>query len=266
MNLLRRLLVLLFGVGLSAASLAAPSLPAPIRYCDYPVYPPVSWSDASGEVQGLAPWAVREVIGALGLRLEIVVLGNWKRCLTDAAEGRVDLVLAYRTAERESSLLFSQVPLLHEEVVVFYNRNKPLTVNRLEDLAQYRGGLLFGESYGQAFDHFVAEHGNVERVASNKQNFGKLIRGRIDFIAHERRTGKLFVEGLPGGGDIAVLPLTLDQDNLYFAVSKRSPLAARMADIDLQLQRLLSSGRVEQWLHESEQAYRAAQLQPDAKP
>ncbi|MGV8842662.1 MAG: substrate-binding periplasmic protein [Pseudomonas sp.] len=263
MSLVQRLLVLLAGLGLSSANLAAP---APVRYCDYPVYPPVSWSDANGEVQGLAPRAVREVIGGLGLPLEIVVLGNWKRCLTDAAEGRVDLVIAYRTAERERSLVFSQVPLLREEVSVFYNRRKPLAVARLEDLARYRGGLLFGESYGLAFDRFVAEQGNVEWVASNRQNFGKLIRGRIDFIAHERRTGKLFLEYLPGASDIEVLPLTLAVDHLYFAVSKRSPLAKRMADIDQQLQRLVTGERVEGWLRESEQAYRASQAQPDGQP
>jgi polar amino acid transport system substrate-binding protein len=263
MTLALRLRLLLAGLCLSAASWAAP---APVRYCDYPVYPPISWSDANGEVQGLAPRAVREVIGRLGLPLEVVVLGNWKRCLTDAAEGRVDLVIAYRSAEREHSLLFSQVPLLREEVSVFYNRRKPLAVTRLEDLARYRGGLLFGESYGQAFDRFVATHGNVEWVASNRQNFGKLIRGRIDFIAHERRTGKLFLEYLPGADQIEVLPLTLAVDHLYFAVSKRSPLAVRMTDIDRELQRLLSGERVEHWLRESEQAYRALQSQADGQP
>ncbi|MEX6502436.1 substrate-binding periplasmic protein [Pseudomonas zhanjiangensis] len=258
----RRLcLGLLLCLGLVGAAGAAPvwTAPATVRYCDYPVYPPMSWSDSAGTVRGLAPQAVREVMAGLGLPLEVVVLGNWKRCLTDAAEGRVDLVIAYRSAERERSLVFSQVPLLREEVVLFYNRGKPLQVERLEDLAGYRGGLLFGESYGQAFDRFVAAHGNVEWVASNRQNFGKLIRGRIDFIAHERRTGQLFLEHLPGAEQIAVLPLTLAVDHLYFAVSQRSPLAARLADIDRELQRLLADGAVERWLRESEQGYRAMQ-------
>ncbi|QLC74838.1 transporter substrate-binding domain-containing protein [Pseudomonas sp. LPB0260] len=255
--------VLLAGISLSAAGLAAP---AAVRYCDHPVYPPISWSDAHGEVHGVAPWAVREVIGGLGLPLEVVVLGNWKRCLSDAAEGRVDLVIAYRSAERERSLLFSRVPLLREEVSLFYNRRRPLVVDRLEDLAGYRGGLLLGESYGQAFDAFVESNGNVEWVASNQQNFGKLIRGRIDFIAHERRTGKLYLEHLPGAEQIEVLPLTLAVDHLYFAVSKHSPLAARMAEIDRQLQRLVAGDRIAHWLRESEQAYRALQAQADGQP
>ncbi|MNG26899.1 hypothetical protein D3C84_1119460 [compost metagenome] len=63
-----------------------------------------------------------------------------------------------------------------------------------------------------------------------------------------------------------MLPLTLAVDHLYFAVSKRSPLAARMAEIDRQLQRLASDERVERWLHESEQAYRALQSQSGGSP
>ena len=65
-----------------------------VRYCDYPVYPPISWSDGK-QVRGLAPSVVKHLFGQLGYEVEIVVLGNWKRCLLDAAEGRVDVVLAY---------------------------------------------------------------------------------------------------------------------------------------------------------------------------
>lgn len=252
--------------GLLLAAGLARSEQAPVRYCDHPVYPPISWSDSAGEVQGLAPQAVREVLGRLGLPLQIVELGNWQRCLSDAAEGRVDLVIAYRTEARERDLLFSRVPLLREEVVLFYNRNNPLQVQGLQDLARYRGGLLFGESYGQAFDQLVASAGNIERVASTEQNFGKLIRGRIDFIAHERRTGQLLIEYLPGAEQIAMLPLTLAVDHLHFAISRRSPLAARLAEVDAELQRLLDSGAAAQWLAQSTAAYRTQQRAPAAAP
>lgn len=235
---------------------ATASAAQPIRYCDYPVYPPISWSDGH-EVRGLAPQAVRSVLGELGYEVTTVVLGNWKRCLLDAAEGRVDVVLAYRTPQRDDGLLFSRVPVLREEVAIFYNRRKPVRFDRLDDLASYRGGLLFGESYGAQFDRFVAEHGNVEWVSDSRQNFGKLIRQRIDFIAHERRTGGLFVEQLAGGENIAALPRPLTVDYLRIAVSRRSPLAARMDEIDAALQRRVEDGSVARWLDDSERGYRA---------
>lgn len=226
-----------------------------IRYCDYPVYPPVSWSDGK-QVRGLAPTVVRELFGRLGYEVEMVVLGNWKRCLLDAAEGRVDVVLAYNSDQRDQGMRFSSVPVLREEVAVFVNRQRPVKFERLQDLAGYRGGLLFGESYGPAFDQFVAKHQNIEWVSSSLQNFGKLIRGRIDFVIQERRTGQLFVERLPGGEDIQALPAALSVDYLRVAVSRHSRLSQLMAQIDEQLQRMTDSGEIERWLQQSEVTYR----------
>jgi len=240
---------------LMALTGAVPAAAQAIRYCDYPVYPPISWSDGK-QVRGLAPTVVKNLLGRLGYEVETVVLGNWKRCLLDAAEGRVDVVLAYSTTQREQSMRFSSVPVLREEVAVFVNRQHPVTFERLEDLAHYRGGLLFGESYGLDFDRFVTQHGNIEWVSNSEQNFGKLIRGRIDFITHERRTGQLYVEHLPGAADIQALPRSLSIDYLRIAVSRHSRLAQRMPDIDEQLQRMVDTGEIERWLQESQSTYR----------
>ncbi|MFD2642836.1 substrate-binding periplasmic protein [Pseudomonas japonica] len=247
MRWLLAVLALLCGLPLMAAER--------VRYCDYPVYPPVSWSDGR-QVRGLAPTVVRELFARMGLEVEIVVLGNWKRCLLDAAQGRVDVVLAYDSDQRDLGMRFSKEPVMREEVALFVNRQRPVHFARLDDLAGYRGGLLFGESYGQDFDRFVARHQNIEWVSSSRQNFGKLIRGRIDFVVQERRTGELFVENLPGAGDIVALPRALSVDYLRVAVSKRSPLSARMAQIDEQLRRMAAAGEIERWLEQSEVTYR----------
>ncbi|MFF7109629.1 substrate-binding periplasmic protein [Pseudomonas sichuanensis] len=232
-----------------------------VRYCDYPVYPPVSWSDGK-QPRGLAPTVVRELFGRLGYRVEMVVLGNWQRCLLDAAEGRVDVVLAYASEQRAQAMRFSTVPVLREEVAVFANRQRPLKFATLEDLAQYRGGLLFGESYGADFDRFVARHQNIEWVSDSGQNFGKLMRGRIDFVIQERRTGQLFVEHLPGARDIVALGPALSVDYLRVAVSRHSPLSEHMNEIDEQLQKMTDAGELERWLHESEVTYRDMVRQP----
>lgn len=247
------------GLCLCLILLAGPTFAEPrpvLRYCDYPVYPPISWSDGQ-QVRGLAPTLVRQVLGDLGYQVQVVVLGNWKRCLLDAAAGRVDVVLAYSTSQRQQDLLFSQVPVLREEVALFVNRRSLPRFAHLQDLRAYRGGLLFGESYGQDFDREVVQHGNIEWVSSSQQNFGKLIRQRIDFIPHERRTGQLFIEQLPGAQDIIALPQAVSVDYLRLAVSRHSPLAPRMAEIDARLQQQVDSGAVQRWLAQSQDDYRA---------
>ncbi|EPQ6934358.1 substrate-binding periplasmic protein [Pseudomonas aeruginosa] len=226
-----------------------------IRYCDYPVYPPISWSDGQ-QVRGLAPELVKRLFGALGYRVEVVVLGNWRRCLLDAAAGRVDLILAYRTPARDRDLAFSAESVLREDVAIFYNRQRPVRIRSLGDLAGYRGGLLFGESYGADFDRFVGRHGNVEWVSDSRQNFGKLVRQRIDYIAHERRTGTLFAERLAGGENIRALPEPLTVDYLRVAVSRHSPLAAKMDEIDRALRGYRDDGSIQRWLDDSVRDYR----------
>ncbi|GLO59110.1 hypothetical protein PPUJ20066_51460 [Pseudomonas putida] len=250
MSTLRRLLAL---------AVLVPGLPAaaaePVRYCDYPVYPPISWSDGH-QVRGLAPTVVRELFARMGREVQTVVLGNWKRCLMDAAAGRVDVVLAYDSDQRDQGMRFSSVPVIREEVAVFFNRRRPVQFQHLEDLAGYRGGLLYGESYGADFDRFVARHQNIERVSSSQQNFGKLIRGRIDFVIQERRTGELFIEHLPGAEDIGALPAALSVDYLRVAVSRQSPLSQHMDEIDHQLRRMHEAGEIDRWLEQSEVTYR----------
>jgi polar amino acid transport system substrate-binding protein len=127
---------------------------------------------------------------------------------------------------------------------------------RLEDLANYRGGLLFGESYGVEFDRMVAQNNNIEWVSDSRQNFGKLIRARIDFITQERRTGQLYIENLADAQDIVALPKALSVDYLRVAVSRLSPLANRMPEINAQLQRMVDAGDIERLLNESEVTYR----------
>lgn len=250
MTVVRRLLWLMLAL-VASSTLATEK----VRYCDYPVYPPISWSDGK-QVRGLAPSVVKKLFSQLGYEVEIVVLGNWQRCLLDAAEGRVDVVLAYSNAQREQSMLFSTVPVLREEVALFINRQHPVKFERLRDLAKYRGGLLFGESYGVEFDSMVAQNNNIEWVSDNRQNFGKLIRGRIDFITQERRTGQLYVANLPGAQDIVALPDVLSVDYLRVAVSRLSPLARHMPKINAQLQRMVDAGDIERLLNESEVTYR----------
>jgi polar amino acid transport system substrate-binding protein len=48
----------------------------------------------------------------------------------------------------------------------------------------------------------------------------------------------------------------LSVDYLRIAVSRRSPLASRMPDIDAQLKRMVDAGEVERLLDESEVTYR----------
>ena len=60
----------LLACGLALLSGLARGEAATVRYCDYPVYPPISWSDGQ-QVRGLAPTLVRQVLGDLGYQVQV---------------------------------------------------------------------------------------------------------------------------------------------------------------------------------------------------
>jgi polar amino acid transport system substrate-binding protein len=66
----------------------------------------------------------------------------------------------------------------------------------------------------------------------------------------------LYIENLAGAQDIVALPTALSVDYLRVAVSRRSPLASSMAQINAQLQRMVDAGDIERLLNESEVTYR----------
>lgn len=150
--------------------------------CGHPSYPPVSWH-SQGELVGLAPQVVRQLFAELGYEVRMLALGNWKRCLLEAQQGRVDIVVAaYRTRMREAWMGFTEEALVADPIVLFTRRDKPVRFDRWEDLQGRTVGLLLGDSFGDRFDSFAEQHLNIEWVSSGEQNFIKLAQGRIDFM------------------------------------------------------------------------------------
>lgn len=70
------------------------------------------------------------------------------------------------------------------------------------------------------------------------------------------RTGTLFAERLAGGENIRALPEPLTVDYLRVAVSRHSPLAAKMDEIDRALRGYRDDGSIQRWLDDSVRDYR----------
>lgn len=198
---------------------------------------------------------MKRLFGALGYRVEVVVLGNWRRCLLDAAAGRVDLVLAYRTPARDRDLAFSAEPVLREDVAIFYNRQRPVRIRSLGDLAGYRGGLLFGESYGR-----TSTASSAATATSN--GFPTADRTSASWCASASTTSPTNAAPArcsPRPGRRREHPCaarTADGGLPAVAVSRHSPLAAKMDEIDRALRGYRDDGSIQRWLDDSVRDYR----------
>lgn len=91
--------------------------------------------------------------------------------------------------ERLRDFLFS-APVLQEQFVFFSLKSRQLQAENLAQIVGMRLGGDIAYSYGPELDKMVAD-GKVsqQRVTSVKQNFSKLLRGRIDLYPQEMHIG-----------------------------------------------------------------------------
>lgn len=231
--------------------------------CGHPSYPPVSWH-SQGELVGLAPQVVRQLFAELGYEVRMRALGNWKRCLLEARQGRVDIVVAaYRTREREAWMGFTREALVADPIVLFVRRDKPMRFDSWNDLRGRTVGVLLGDSFGDRFDHFAAQHLNIEWVSSGEQNFIKLAQGRIDFMPVGLYSWKLQNSRFGYDQVIVQQPGQLVTEHYYIGVRRHPPLLALLPRLEQRLRELAADGS----LRRLEEHYSARYLaEPHSMP
>mgnify|MGYP003435022759 FL=1 len=132
---------------------------------------------------------ISDVFADEGYRVSFRFL-PWPRAYADAAAGKFDASAVWmHKREREVDFLFS-APLLDEQFVFFHLKSLPFDWQQFSDLSGMTlgGGLEY--SYGPAFDDFLASGKvHMERVASDRQNFEKLLKERIVLYPQEFNVG-----------------------------------------------------------------------------
>ncbi|WP_232821148.1 substrate-binding periplasmic protein [Oceanimonas marisflavi] len=229
---------------LTLLSPSALAVPRTVTACGHPVSPPLSW-EQNGELTGITPHLARKLLAEHGYRVDMRVFGNWERCQMAARQGKVDLVVAaYKTKERDRHFVFSTTPIVADPVVLFTHfGNGSRTPWNLTDKTL---GLLLGDSFGDEFDHLVAGHPHVERVATGRQNFRKLALGRIDYMPIGLATGKLQAQKLGLTGQLLPLPELLTLEHYHLAIPKGSVLEPLLPALSARLQTLVDEHYIEQ--------------------
>lgn len=202
--------------------------------------PPFMYADRDGQPHGVYPLLLRTLFTRLDVPMRLACL-PWPRALAglDRAEHGVGGI--YSTAERQARYDFSQP--LHIETIKVYTRRGALRLfERIDDLGGLRVGVLRGWSYGDAFDA-AARAGlfQVEPVAADVQNFGKLERGFLDVAVAIEQAG----DALLGAGDypsVRALPNPLTENPTYLAFNKTAQQRVLIARFDEQLEKLRRNG------------------------
>ncbi|WP_445399517.1 substrate-binding periplasmic protein [Zobellella sp. An-6] len=226
------------GLLLLGLLLALPASARTLLACGHPMYPPLSWAER-GELVGIAPHLARRLLGEFGYRLDLRIFGNWERCQLAARQGKVDLIVAaYKTRRREQDFLFSDTPIIADPVVLFTHAGQAPPSGKAPELGGRTLGLLFGDSFGDAFDRLMARHPRVERVSTGEQNFHKLAQGRIDYMPIGLATGRLQARKLNLTDRVFPLDQILTVERYHLALPRGSRLAPLLPALSERLRQL----------------------------
>lgn len=214
----------------------------------HPDYPPYHWHE-NGKIVGASVDLHKQVFSEVGVELITRYGGPWKRVLRQAELGQVDMVMGLKkTQERESFLAFTTAPVFPNPFTIFMTRKKPLAFNSWHDLRGLQGGKNAGDRYGHQFDSFAEAHLALETANNPKQNFKKLLAGRIDYYVHSRFSGLAFLTTFSGKSQIKPAQYDINRGFIHSGFSKSSACKQHIPYLSMRYQELLDDGTAEKLL------------------
>ena len=143
-------------------------------------YPPISFTNKDGEVDGLAVDVVKEIMRRLGINQKIRVL-PWARSYKEAIEGPNFVLFSVgRTRQRES--LFNWAGSIFEMKSSFYaKKGSEIKISTLNDARKLASIGTYRDSYDE---QFLRGKGfkNLDSANNNVLNMKKLMAGRLEVV------------------------------------------------------------------------------------
>ncbi len=207
-----------------------------------PYAPPVVWEE-NKQLAGVAPDLVKEIFTELSLPYSVKVLSDWERVQEAARKGEIDLIVsAYRNDKRSAYLNFS-IPYLPEQTVIVVEKGKEFDFSSWDALQGKKGVSGIGESYGQKFDSFIADHLDIDYFRLERA-IETLNLGKADYLIIDLYTALIYARLLQGEDSITILDPPVTTENFHLAVGKDSPLNDHLEAINRKLEEKIAAGRV----------------------
>lgn len=222
-----------------------------------PAYPPLHWHDGKN-FHGASIDIATRIMKDLGIPYEVRYLGPWKRVLSAAQSGSIDLIATLKnTPERTSFLLFSDLVLVNP-VAAFVRKGRIVPYNKWDDLIPYYGGIARGNRFGRPFDDFMDTHLAINETDNLEIAFKMLQANRFDYVITGYHSGMAYLAS--GKLDDKLMPLTpylIETANLLGFVAS-SPCAVYLPAVNKQLQKLQKEGYIERALLQAREEWRLA--------
>ncbi|WP_428502996.1 substrate-binding periplasmic protein [Roseateles sp.] len=205
-------------------------------------FPRVLELDSKGQARGMAVDLLNRAAAQQGHSLRFEIL-PWARAQLMVEQGLADVLIGpYRSPERLSRFLFSQLPF-YEDALVFYASPAKAELWRGDwsSLSGRSVGLVLGWAYGEA-----VEHARSKLLISNPGDVATglrmLQRGRIELLASNERNTTPVLEALGLTQQFVPLQPPIAVQAGHFAYPRNAQGEALRLDLDRSLETLRSTG------------------------
>lgn len=187
------------------------------------------------KAMGIAYDLSRLIAHKMAIPAKIDANQPWARSIKKLEEGRLDIIAGvYWTDERVNKFLLSEA-FTEDKLNLYVKKGQKFNFSKTSDLIGKSTDILRGSSNGEDFDNFIRNHKDdthFNYVDSFKQMFLRLYRGRIDYAILDPYTSLKVMKDLNLEGEFTQLEQPLVINPVHFMLSKKSPCAKHIAEIN----------------------------------
>ena len=253
-SMLGSILITLFGVLLLAGSAGAET---DGDNCNLSVgwepWKPYQYRNVAGDLTGLDIELVRTVTQQMGCSIRYQKM-PWQRTLFEIEQGGLVNMAAGadKVPQRIKYAYFSE-PYREETVYLFVRSDdaKDLSLTNLSDIAR-RGfslGITAGYHYGEHFDALMQDPefaAQVETVRADRQNYEKLLLGRIDGFLADPVVTAATLRGTDYVDRITAYPMNIKTDAIHVMFSRNAHSPEIVTRFNNALEEVRDSGRFQE--------------------
>lgn len=201
-------------------------------------FPPQYYKSEFGEWHGMGVELTRVLVDESGCQVKFVE-GPWFRSLLEMRSGDLDIMMNLSITEERKEFMHFIGPMRDETILLATKGESNFEYQKLDDFLKLKKpvGILKGAYYGQAFqERFDADpvfKSQFSQIAKNELMMQMLNRGRLSGLLEDKYSLIWMKRNLKPSAEFQFHSVPVNQDWVYFGLSKKSvsnKLLARLRD------------------------------------
>jgi len=219
----------------------------------HPEWAPIMYQQ-DDEIVGAGEEIASMIFKELGVETVSKYEGTWDVVQNKMKSGVIDvLVAAYKTTEREAYMNYS-IPYTVDPVVLVVKKGYAFPYSEWGDLVNKKGVVTTGDSYGIGFDNYIEESLIVQNVSTVEEAFTLLDNEEVDYFVYALYSAENYIFNNDIADQVEIIPNYVSAENFYLTISKKSPFAELLPEINVLLEGYINDGVITEIIEKHKQS------------